>query len=1035
MHNGLKRLGSLARRRQLPHIYLSVIKATIALTLTISLILTRPWAALLEHPTALSGTILVVVAGFPGKTVGGCMQALGLGTAGLASGVCAYAILAALCRAPVAQGFVWAFYVYLMACVRYKGAKYISNYLYGILFAFNGIYDPILSNRTFDRSWLLANFAAYAWGIAIAFVVNLVVWPVTSEQELRRLLVQSLHHVSALAHLTCKTYAREILESEIEVRRLLVQTIRTDYLALSARFDEAGWELPFSRWLYSDWKQMIARVQGLQQALITSASALEAMDMSDSSEALVAERLLDPNQVKGTFSDYRRGIDMVIASINEEIIGQKKLHRLPDETVPVPLPPSSAPGGPTPALEKRVTPAEGRHKIETVSDRLREEVRRSEVRQANSRRTSLRRGRSGGPSEDAFGAEASAPMSEDQIESDLEGFRRENGAPDTAARLPDASSVEYLRQSWTAFANAQAGALSSLIRDGALQVQDEMQIEKGMPSLRNLYAERLSKAWTSSLLQPNLTQRPSSKATEAPRPELASEETLQEDAPCSDALTKSYSLLFGLGQFTDELTGLHALTRRHRPVRLQPYAFEKARALFRSTFLPRRGLRLGEALAVLHGDHYISPRVSGWQRLARFEKWLHCDRSLYALKVACGATIYAVFILTPDLQDSLFLRLNMTTSLITVIVAISPTLGNTLSTWALQLSGTGLGSLYGMVVLEIFKNVGGYKYNPFGIAAAFALWVAGSSFLFYRYPKYYTGALLLQTGCGAMFVLEWLYNELPTVEETLQRPYDRPPLRFAYTLASLGISIVISSVFQLVILRTPARRKLRLQIADVTFALSAYNMLLQSHVNVVAPGDEGPSPPQHALVKVHQELVARENQIQAAILALGPTFEFAKLEPTFGQPFKGDVIVQIIRSHQIVLDRLREARTAVGVSGFSPLIHSNFCVSLFPYRLHSQRLMRTLFFLCATSLVSKASLDRDVPSSKATWAGFEHDALVLSRRLSQLPEGPEEMQKSAYLRYWFFLKSLNAVSSELEVLERHLGNWFERPDETDLLML
>ncbi|KAK4054888.1 hypothetical protein OIV83_000812 [Microbotryomycetes sp. JL201] len=1019
MLNGLsQRLGVDGERRQLPAIYLSVTKATIALTITISLILTRPWAGLLAHPTALSGTVLVVVAGFPGKTVGGCMQALGLGTAGLVCGVVAYGILAALCRAPVAQGFIWAFYVYLMACVRYKGAKYISCYLYAVLFAFNGIYDPILGDRTFDRSWLLSNFAAYAWGIAIVFIINLVVWPVTSEQELRRLLVQSLHHVSALAHLTCKTYAREVLEPEIEVRRLLVHIIRTDYLALAARFDEAGWELPWSRWTFNDWKQMIARVQGLQQALITSASALEAMDMSDRSGALVTEHLLDSDQVTGTFSEYRRGIDMVIASINEEIC-HKKLHRFPDETVPVPLPPSSAPGGPTPALEKRVTPAEGRHKIDTVSDRLREEVRRSEARQASSRRNSLHRGRSGRQSEDVFGAEASAALTEDQIENDLENVRPEKRTDGrhTAPRDPaDAISVEYLRRSWTTFANAQANALSSLIRDGALKVEDEMQIEKGMPSLRHLYAERLSKAWTPSLLQSSLVQRRPSRRSDRLVADSESEDSLQEEAPCSDALTKSYSLLFGLGQFTDELIGLHAITRRQRPVRLQPYALQNACAWFRSTFLPRGGLRLGEALAILHGNEYVPPNTSVWQRLAKIEQWIRSDHSLYALKVACGATIYAVFLLTPDLQKNLFLRLNMTTSLIT-------------------LSGTGLGSLYGMVVLEIFQNVGGYRYNPFGIAAAFALGVAGSSVLFYKFPKYYTGALLLQTGCGAMFVLEWLYNELPTVEDTLKQPYDPPPLRFAYTLASLGISIVISAFFQLVILRTPARRKLRLQIANVTFALSAYNMLLQSHVNVVAPGDDAPNPPEHALVKVHQELVARENQIQAAILALGPTFEFAKLEPTFGQPFKGDVILQIIRSHQVVLDRLREARTAVGISGFSTLIHSNFCVSLYPYRLHSQRLMRTLFYLGATSLLSKTSLDRDVPSSKATWVGFEHDALVLSRRLSQLPEGPEEMQKSAYLRYWFFLKSLNAVSSELEALERHLGVWFGKPDETDLLML
>ena len=62
--------------------------------------------------------------------------------------------------------------------------------------------------------------SAYGWGIAIALVVNLLVWPVSAERECRDLLVTSLQHVSTLAHLTCKTYAKEITKDE-EVRSFL----------------------------------------------------------------------------------------------------------------------------------------------------------------------------------------------------------------------------------------------------------------------------------------------------------------------------------------------------------------------------------------------------------------------------------------------------------------------------------------------------------------------------------------------------------------------------------------------------------------------------------------------------------------------------------------------------------------------------------------------------------------------------------------------------------------------------------------------
>lgn len=70
------------------------------------------------------------------------------------------------------------------------------------------------SGNKFDLTWFLADFEAYAWGIAIALFVNVVVYPITAEKQLRKLLVTSLQHVSTLAHLSCKTYAKECSEDE-----------------------------------------------------------------------------------------------------------------------------------------------------------------------------------------------------------------------------------------------------------------------------------------------------------------------------------------------------------------------------------------------------------------------------------------------------------------------------------------------------------------------------------------------------------------------------------------------------------------------------------------------------------------------------------------------------------------------------------------------------------------------------------------------------------------------------------------------------
>lgn len=140
-------------------------------------------------------------------------------------------------------------------------------------------------------------------------------------------------------------------------------------------------------------------------------------------------------------------------------------------------------------------------KIDDIGKRLQREVQRSEVRQANSRKgslTDLRRSssRTGRPSGDAFGAEASAPVDEDTLERDLEMRGRgmddldavEKGEKRKAEEKRPSSAkddpVEYFRESWTAFAKAQADALIRLIRDGSLQVEDKLRIESGMPSLQ-----------------------------------------------------------------------------------------------------------------------------------------------------------------------------------------------------------------------------------------------------------------------------------------------------------------------------------------------------------------------------------------------------------------------------------------------------------------------------------------------------------------------------------------------------------------------
>ncbi|SGY30718.1 BQ5605_C002g01176 [Microbotryum silenes-dioicae] len=1071
------RLGRWLGRQHAPNsrwLLVSVLKATIALTLTFALVFSRPFANLNPHAgSCLNSMVLAVVAAYPGKTVGGFVHNFIWSALGLFGGVVVFVILATLCEYPTrlqnrfGSGFVFALWVYLVALVRALGPKYISFFLYGVLFAFNGIYSPIeLAKQSgrlaFESSWLLAYFQAYGYGLVISLAVNFFVYPTQSSAELNTLLIASLQHISSLAHLTCKAYSKEIEADEEQVRSMLVQTIRSDYLALASRLEETAYEVRLhSQFRLVDWQDMIAKVQGLQQALITSSSALDLIDELDPEGINVKRHLLARSESAATFKAFRRGIDLVIASIVDQLLGNDKkqqqrkhtgeedvhgqemrerwhMHSRANQEPTLP-PPATQPrtGAAEPVAGAPLSRKETIEQLMSIGDKLRREVQRSEVRQQHASRESSV---SNAPTTN----DPTTPEEQAQAAADLRHTlskrttvsdpKRRTLSGDEEKGYDAGSEVGFLRAAWKRFAQVQADALISLIKDGSLGIEDVLRIEEGMPGLQMIvydrYADRLPKAWTSSLVAETSLRRirhavPMSSFAGSSRG--GKDSAPPEEVAISAALTKSYSILFGFGQLTDELCSLHSLVTTNRKKRIRPYIFYTLRQKLLAPWQRPNGMTLPEALATLKGDPYTAPKVTLTQRFVWFERWLRGDRSLYAFKVAIGASLYTVFILTPSLQTNLFLKYGMTSSLITVIVAISPTLGQTTWTWALQLAGTGVGALYGLIVLEIFHNAGGHVYNPYGLAAAIAVWAAFSSFIFYGSPQYYTASLLMMVGSGNVVILEYLYNENPVAMATLRQPYEAPPLRFAHLIGSMGISIGISAILQLFFWRSPARRQLRKEIATITSSLARYNTLLQTLINVVAPADDAPMPSPEALDQIADELVQQEIAIQSALLKLPTTFGYAKVEPTFGLPFKADVLLKIINSHQIILDRLREARTAVGTRGFNETVHKDFASALFPYRLHSQRLARVLFHLAATSLMCKTPLARDVPSSKPTWASFENDALVLSRRLSQLPRGEAELKRPGFLRYWFYLVSLGSVSSELESLEQYLGELFDDP--------
>lgn len=123
--------------------------------------------------------------------------------------------------------------------------------------------------------------------------------------------------------------------------------------------------------------------------------------------------------------------------------------------------------------------------------------------------------------------------------------------------------------------------------------------------------------------------------------------------------------------------------------------------------------------------------------------------------------------------------------------------------------------------LLIFKDVGGYRYNPYGLVAALVVFAAPLCFVLYDSPQLFVFCLLALNSAGVLTYTEFLNRN---------RTFDEPPLRMAKSLTVLAIALGVVACFQLLILRNPAKRTLRKATAQVMKANTAYTIILQAYV-------------------------------------------------------------------------------------------------------------------------------------------------------------------------------------------------------------
>ena len=122
-----------------------------------------------------------------------------------------------------------------------------------------------------------------------------------------------------------------------------------------------------------------------------------------------------------------------------------------------------------------------------------------------------------------------------------------------------------------------------------------------------------------------------------------------------------------------------------------------------------------------------------------------------------------------------------------------------------------------------FSRLGYSTKNPYGICAVLAIYALPLHYLRYEH-LFFVLSLLALNSAGAQIIYQHIYVNY------YHRQVDSPSPRAGKAMAALSVALAIVLVFQLFILRTPARRTLRRSTARLTYSMLAYNTILQAFV-------------------------------------------------------------------------------------------------------------------------------------------------------------------------------------------------------------
>ncbi|KZO91828.1 hypothetical protein CALVIDRAFT_332237 [Calocera viscosa TUFC12733] len=960
-------------------------KGTLAYTIAYILAFIFPFTEKIAAPPQVSGLMIIVVLSTPGVPVGIFLDGVFWLILGIMMGALNAYILTYLGQVLVAQGIVYFIFVYVYAWAKAVSLKYLAFTLLGIVWCISAVAGTLGNNGEPNIPFVVGTIQAYFWGIAVVIFVNLFVFPTSCEEIWRCTTISALQHMDTLSRLLLQSYSGNLAETDVRLRAELVGQLRREIDVIDQMLGGTYLEVMWSRWSMHDLADHTKVLHNLHEAL-----------MNISADYVSAEKAGCANEIRERFlqnshPELRRLSAAISVTISE------LSSALDSSSVP---------------LKVQDTIAELDLERQTLADRVGSDSPTEEVIQAFQRRFAEEMETH---EEDLTATNSTINVLSTGPEPSSVPPKLSSGA---SASLP--LSLRALREYVDRWTSQQLDIVGHLLLSGGFDAKDRpLTVNAPLASI----ADTFSQDWTLRMAGSKGGTAPYTLRLGSTPVSVDSDSTEKggDDISMVDnhadrvagALTRMYSLLFAANRFTAELQELHArvVPSANSPARkrLHVHLFERI-----SKRKPIPGhtvtIPLIEAALAIGAQGTTRPTRHLWDSLLAAERFLRGPRNVYAFKLTLAIEILTILAWAPVARPW-FLSYGLPLTVVTVVLLVTPTFGETYL-WTLQQLGGVLGYITSLILLEIFRDVGGYAYNPYGIVCLISLWTIPLMYLMHEVPIGFPFGLL-----AMIFGSIYMCNEYVNVV-ILGAPYDSPSYAAGKALATIAVGIALGAAFQFLILRNPARRTLRKALIGLLHTNRTYLSLLHAYIRALQTPEIGSTVSEGAYNAIEMELQRREGSIRGQIMITSQMVGNVFGEPHWDAPFGADAASKVLEANEILLERLRDARTAMRSQPFHPYLAQNFISTLAPYRRQWNGTVRMALYLSAASLSSQTPLPADM--LKVPWKfvnDMVQDALALSARMGTNDEGRAMLKTPDFARFWFFLLVISAATEQVQVIE------------------